>query len=230
MKKHVYMILLLLVFIVFPKYIYADCTNEEMTHFREIRSEFKVSYMLDEEKKQFYMTLFNPEPENFGYIVKYDTGDNDTESLDLTSTTEVSLGMPTLTEGKYKITIKGKTATCDRELKNIRITIPKYNMYSEDPLCEGIEEFVLCQKAYNRELEYEKFVSRVNNYKIQKANSEKEQLPEEKENKILLILKAVLNYIRENLITIIIVITFIILLVISLILMIKNIRKSRRLE
>ncbi len=48
MKKHVYMILLLLVFIVFPKYIYADCTKEEMTHFREIRSEFKVSYMLDE--------------------------------------------------------------------------------------------------------------------------------------------------------------------------------------
>ena len=129
--------------------------------------------------------------------------------------------------GTYRIDIVGKKQACDDILKTINLKLIKYNPYSEDPLCKGIEEFVLCQPTYEKELDYDTFVSRVNTYKKTKQNKIDKEQNNQKENTNLDKIK---SYIKENLVQIIIIIIFIILVIISTIIWINSIKKSRRLE
>ena len=121
------------------------------------------------------------------------------------------------------------TETCDDVLKTTILKLPKYNKYSEDPLCEGIEEFDLCNSTYDKEIDYDTFVSRVETYKRTKNKNENINNDNDtgNNNKLLNNMK---TYIEENLIQIIIVTVFIILVVITTIITAKSIRKSRRLE
>lgn len=48
-----------------------------------------------------------------------------------------------------KRTFKIYSKTCDRVLKTYYITLPKFNYYSTDPVCEGKEDLEVCQKFYD---------------------------------------------------------------------------------
>ena len=119
--------------------------------------------------------------------------------------------------------IFGNTKECDELLKTINLNLAPYNKYSEDSLCEGIEEFVLCQPTYDKEIDRETFESRINTYKRTKNKNQKTPEIKQEENEILV-------RVKENLVQIIIILIFIILIVITAIVTIKSIRKSRRLE
>ena len=124
---------------------------------------------------------------------------------------------------KYDIYIIGQTEQFDDILKAITLNLP-YNSLSEDPICEGIEEFVLCQPTYSKEIDYDTFVSRVNTYKKSKVTqSSSNNNNSNKENELI-------TYIKENLLTIITISIFIILVIITIILTARSIKKSRRLE
>lgn len=227
MKKHVYMILLLLVFIVFPKYIYADCTKEELKYFKGIKDEFSFEMFFDSESKVYYPFFHNPEPEKYGFLIEY-REDGETLTYDLTAMDNQIFSFPEISPGKYKIRIVGKTDMCSDALKTLSMTVPKYNIYSEDEACKGIEDFVLCQPSYSREIDYETFLSRVENYKKNYSQTQIEQ--EEEKSDFELFIENVKNYVLDNLVTIIVVTVFAILLIITIILTVKQARKSRRLE
>ena len=99
-----------------------------------------------------------------------------------------------------------------------------YNKLSEDPLCEGNEDFVLCNPSYDKEIDYDTFVSRLNTYKKNKGNNPSSSSNSVKEE------NAIITYIKNNLVSIITITIFIILVIITIILTAKSIKKSRRLE
>ena len=68
------------------------------------------------------------------------------------------------------------SSECNEVVRTINIKIPRYNIYSTDPLCEGIseDELAICGMWYEKEVDYATFEKMVNNYKEKKAQEEAE--------------------------------------------------------
>ena len=195
-----------------------------MIQFNKIKNEYTVKYEYDKTRETYDLYLKSSNPDMYYYKL-FVTGDLQCETVD--SKTVKCLDFE---PGTYDIWITGQTETCNDALKEIKLKIPKYNKMSEDPLCEGIEEFVLCNPGYEKEIDYNSFVSRINTYKKNKQQNEEEVKEEKKDKKESIIDEKILNFLKNNIIEIIVISIFIILVIITAIVTIKSMRKSRRLE
>lgn len=225
MKKNKKIILFTILLLLFNTNVYASCTEEEINGFKKIEDEYKITYEFNKETKD-YTLIFN---KSKNPIYEYDfSGDNDNiEKVEFEPVNETTYRFNRVQYGEYIIKIRGVTESCNDILKEININLPKYNIYFEDPLCEGLEDFVLCQPTYDKEIDYETFVSRTNT-EIKKRKKEAQEQTNEpkddyKDSKIF-------QYIKDNLFKIIIITIFIIMIIITVVLMSKSIKKSRRLE
>ena len=204
-----------------PSIIYADCTKEEINNFKKLGDNYKITYEFNKDTKLYILTFYSPNPDMYDFISEDASVFSNCEVVDDKTAT-----CNDIRSGEYNFEIVGVTTECNMTFKKIEIKLPKYNQYSEDPLCDGIEEFVLCQPTYDKEIDYETFVSRINSYKKNhQSNSTNNNIEntEKEESKII-------KYIKDNLFQIIIVTVFIILVIITIILTAKSIKKSRRLE
>lgn len=61
-------------------------------------------------------------------------------------------------------------------LYTIRITLPKYNKYYNNPICVDAQEYSLCQRWSSHNLDYDTFINKVSEYK-------KNKLEEQQKNK-----------------------------------------------
>lgn len=238
MKKLKYILITILLSLSLCTEVSAKCTEEEKKHFKEIESSYKVTYEYDENTKKYSVTYYMPEVTSYiyGTLIKDTDGTSSCEVIDVYTIKCTGKNW----EDSLEYTIKGNTKTCDDTLKTGTVTIKKkntYNKYSESELCQGIEDFVLCQPNYDKEITKEEFESRVETYKNSLEKKENEQTqdknnpsnePNQKENTITL--EKIINYIKDNIITIAIILVFIVLSIITIILVTKNIKKSRRLE
>ena len=91
----------------------------------------------------------------------------------------------TINNGKWNFDIY--SSKCAEKVDSLLVKIPRYNVYSEDPLCEGIDgdKFSLCGKYYESDVTYESFKERVENYRaIHKIDSkkDKQEVIEDKKN------------------------------------------------
>lgn len=199
---------------------YAACTQEEINEFKKIEDQYTVKYEFNNDTKDYNITFNYPQNEKYTY-----QRGADMENIKYVTNTDTSITYSGLKPGEYQIEIIGISETCNDLLKKMTLKLAKYNNYSNDPLCEGIEEFVLCQPTYDKDIDYDTFVSRVNTYKKTKEKKEQNEQTNvaKEENKIL-------SYIKDNIIPIIITIIFIILVLITTVLTVKSYRKSRRLE
>ena len=218
MNKSKYLLTTLSLFIMLPSITYAECTSEEIKHFKEIEDEYKYSYEFDSQTKKYNIRFYSEEPDN------YDFGIMNTRNLDCTINDEKTFECKNVEPGTYEVIISGRTDSCNEVLKKEKIKLAKYNEYSDDPLCEGIEEFVLCQETYDKNIDYETFESRVNTYRKTKKNHETDMNAKE-QNKSKFV-----YFIGNNLFKIIIVGIFIIAVIVSVALSLKSIKRSRRLE
>ena len=223
MIKQKYLLSLISLSLFIPTTIYADCTKEEIDNFKEIQDEYKVTYEFDIDSKTYDIYINNVYPEKYAFF-----GELFNFKYKISKTENKKIEVENVPPGKYDIEIISIDPSCEIVLKKINLELPKYNQYYNDPLCEGIEEFVLCQSTYDKDIDYETFVSRIESYKNSKkekeakeANSKNQE--NEKDNKIL-------KYIEENWLQIAIIVVFIIMVIITIILTAKSIRKSRRLE
>lgn len=218
MIKKKYIISTLILSLLCMNKTYAACTQEEINAFKKIEDDFKVTYKFDKTTNDYHITIYNPAPDDYAYTfkedlnhMKYESGDGET------------LTFSGIKSGTYETIIIGLKG-CTDDLKTITFKLPKLNKYYQDPLCEGIDEFVLCEPTYSKEIDYETFKSRIQTYKKSKDNQKTESTePQIKENQTL-------NYIKDNIYSIIIIIVFIVLVTITTIVTAKSIRKSRRLE
>ena len=87
------------------------------------------------------------------------------------------------------------SSKCENIVKSIEIKLPTFNIYSLDPLCEGIdgEDFKYCGKYYEYQIDRETFERKVKAYRIEHKIGQEDTTKVEKENnffpKILDILK-----------------------------------------
>jgi len=223
MKKNKYIIAALMLFLINIQNTYAACTQEEIDAFKKVEDEYTVKYEFDTSSKRYTMYFNTPEPEKYRFKIY------SSKTLECTEISDITKKCIKFPSGTYDIEIVGVTNTCNDVLKLIALTLPKYNKLSEDELCKGIEEFVLCNPTYEKEIDYETFVSRVTTYKKTKEkesqNTVDTEEPEKDKNT-----DKIINYIKDNLVQIIIIATFVILVIITTIITAKSIRKSRRLE
>ena len=171
--------------------------------------------------KKYDVTISRTEPDIYDYALGFD---NDVHCEEIGEQTAKCYNV---SPGTYNIKIYGQTKSCDDLFENTMLYLPEYNKYSEDPLCKGIEEFVLCQPTYDKEIDYDTFVSRVNTYKKTKTEEENETITPKDDNGNS---NRVLTYIKNNLFDVIVISAFIILMIITIILTLNSIKKSRRLE
>lgn len=79
----------------------------------------------------------------------------------------------------YVIKIYGNDICYNKLFRSFTITTPKYNQYYNNFLCEGIEDYALCQQFYDYDVKYDDFVDRVTSYK---ANLKKDNNKDKNED------------------------------------------------
>lgn len=218
MKKVITIILVSL--IINTNIIYAECTTEEQEYYKSIEDKYQTTYVFDKESRTYTMTLTYGDISTFSYSIE---GDGmEIANIEVTDKIIVS----NLAPGQYIAFVVGLTDSCNDVLKKEEITLPQYNQYAYDPVCEGIEEFVLCSPTYDKELDYDTFISRVNSYKKNKANQDKtDNNTEEK--------PTIKEWFKDNYMYFIYaIIGIVVLLIIALIVKViyNHERKRRRLE
>lgn len=79
----------------------------------------------------------------------------------------------------YRFEIYSSTGACSFKIfRTITLSIPKYNKYYSDPICENVKEYKLCQKWIdNDNMPYDEFLNKVNNY-IEESKKENNNLEE----------------------------------------------------
>lgn len=226
MLKRKYLVFLLMLFILFSSKAYASCTESELKEFNDLESKIKATYYI--ENNQYIFKIYNPAPTLFKYDI-YSTARIQCEVIDDNNMTCVSAD-----EIKYDIIVIGKNCKDTVEAPEVK----KYNKFSESELCNGIEEFALCQPDYEKEITEEEFKSRVETYKksLTKGDNSKDTSNESKndnskndEEKVSIFDK-IINYINSHLVIIIAISIFVILATVAIILKVKSFKKSRRLE
>lgn len=226
MKYKRYILFLLLIIVIPINKAYADC-KDELKEIEDIKDEFKITYEYVPDVTEYggyILTFYNPNS------IKYKFDMYKPTDLTCNEENEYYTKCYYYLPGVYMVNIKSTNNSCKDILNQIELKLP-YNKYSKEPVCEGIEDFVLCKPTYDKEIDYETFLQRVEVYK--KTLTE---LEEKEENKIEepIIEKTtsekIIDYIMKNIFIIVTMIVATILLIILIVSMIKKHRERWRLE
>ena len=195
MKKLLLMILLLVIPTIEVNGYY--CDYQDVAKYKKIASNINYRYEYEEVDGNvvFHVTLVNLNPAL--YLV-----DSNSNIYNYTSN-EIVVDAKS---GENLIFYVYPTDTfCDDKfIYTIRIQMPTYNIYYNDPICAGIEYYSLCNKWSTHNLTYEKFAQNVLNYKESLKNTEIVQIEEEPRGLLYYVIEFLLNYYYIILITIII--------------------------
>lgn len=222
MNKKKYIAFPLLLSLLCINTVYADCTQQARDEYNSIKDQYKITNTFNSDSKKYTIRIEKPNNDKFRYTTAI-TSQYKCEKISDTITECYDLE-PGKTFYAY---IMGKSNDCNIMLREDEIYLKKNNKYYGDPMCSGIEEFVLCQEIYDRDIDRETFEYRINKYKESKEIKQEEEKKQQDEEKID---NKISTYIEENKTQQIIIIIFIILLIISIITGIKSEKKSRRLE
>lgn len=203
--------------------VYAGCTEEIKNEYQNIKKQYKITTTFDSIDKTYTARIERANTDKFRYTTAI-MSQYKCENISDTVTECYGLKPGT----SFYAYVLGNTKDCDIMFKEEEIYLDKLNKFYGDPLCSGIEEFVLCQEVYDREITRETFEYRINKYKESKEQKYQEELKkQEEENKVT---NKISTYIKENTTQVIIIIIFIILLITTIIVGYKSMKKSRRLE
>ena len=208
--------------------VYAKCTDEEIKELTSLASKIKVTYKHlgaveteDGAKEYDHFTV------TFKYLNDdFYISDNYGEKY-LLEENKDSLSFEALTGTHNYIVNSNK---CETKISEIKVKLPRFNKYSLDPLCEGIDgnDFSLCSKYLDYDVSYETFKTKLENYK--KENQIKNNTNEEvKKFSLKNILSKITEFITKYQIYIIISL-IVILIILIIIIVIKKKRKRGVLE
>lgn len=164
MKNIKYVFFILCVFFVNVFYVRASCTNEEITNLKEDTKKIKITYKhlgeVDLGEGEVYYNYFKLKANNLSddfYVLLSKNTNRLIPNNGIIETTVYS--------GKWDFHIYSNK--CGMKINTIEIIIPTFNIYSLDPLCEGIDanDFELCSKYYEYNIGYDDFVQRVTRYR-----------------------------------------------------------------
>ena len=220
-------------FVIFPCLVYADCASD----FKAVEKGFKVTYKYNEDTDDYTVTFINPD------FNRYSFAQTSAEEIKKSKRRISGNTLTTIVEHykgtKYYYTIQALYGQCNGvAVKEETIEFKKYNPYADSPLCVGNEDFVLCQKEYDKEIDEETFKSRLDTYIKTKneTKNESSSSDDKDSNKSSIekttknIVEKTTNFFEENLTIIIIVAVVIVALIIGGVFLIRKSIESRRLE
>lgn len=161
MVKKIYMVIIL--GFLFIAKVDAACSYEESSRLQKFLNNIQVSYDYEEKNNISFKVTFTNIPKDL-YLVNSFTG----QIIAHTGETLGEYVEQNLSSGQdIRYIAYGNRGECKDELIGIKyVSLPYYNKYYDDPLCEGIEEYSLCQKWTTHSLtSYEKFSSEIKTYK-----------------------------------------------------------------
>lgn len=169
MRKYGKCLMLLILFVLYPKTVNASCSNEEMTKWKSLAQNVTISYDAVEKngKVSFTITFSN---------MNKDLEIYDSSSQKMLTSTKNEF---TITKNKdnqtYRFDIYTKHEYCGRvSLYTIYADIPAYNQYHNDMICDGVEEYALCKKWALIKYSYSEWKEKVQAYKDSLIPTEEE--------------------------------------------------------
>ena len=219
MKRISFVTLTILMLCLFSNCVHADCSNDELIMIKSEIKKIIISYKhLGEVVKEdgskvyneFMVTAKNMPEDVYIYLYpmtseKFEVNNNDASIR--------------LTTGIWNYDLY--SSKCEKVVDTITVKLPTFNIYSLDPLCEGVDgdEFILCGKYYEGTVSREDFELRVNNYRRLHIKEEQDDNVDNAN-----IFDVILNFIKAYYIYIILIISvgLICLLVINIISKKKN--------
>ena len=202
-----------------------ECTKEEINTLKQEANKIKVTYKhlgsnVDDEGTvvdyMFSLTFSNINDDMYIRIDDYNEEWKEVKDNKIT--------IDKIATGKYKFSVYSNN--CQEKIGDINVKLPKFNSYSLDPLCAGIntDEFPLCSKYLEYQPSYETFVKKIEEYKkAQEVKTDDNKIT--KENTFTKILNQVLDFITKYQIYIISALT--VILIILGILIIGSKKKKR---
>lgn len=215
--KYIIFIFVLLFINIF--YVNASCTDGEYESLKLLTKEIKITYkhkgIVENEDGIFY-NMFDVNVKNIDNDM-YISLNNGSTILNPVNNVITSV----FNNGTWNFDIYSKK--CEQIIDTIKVHIPRFNIYSLDPLCEGIDgnDFALCGKYYEYDVDYDNFEARVKHYRLSHNIENKVNYDDNNENKdgFSMIINKLLDYIIVYRLYIIIalVILLVILIAISII-------------
>ena len=163
MKNIKYLLFSILILFLNIFYVNASCTDDEITSLKELAKDIKVSYKhkgkVETDERILYnlfdVTVKNLTNEFYVFLPELSTK---LISEDGGATIELDNGI-----WHFKI----YSSQCNIEVDEINVFLPKFNLFSLDPLCEGIngDDFPLCGKYYEEDITYDEFEKSVISYR-----------------------------------------------------------------
>lgn len=173
--KRYFLILILLIIPISVKA--SECDYQDMARYQKLASNINFSYDFVESNNTVSFNITVSNMHNDLYIVDETTGNVFSSATVGSSETVLYNYQP---GNDYKFSIIPYDIYCFEEVVMSRyVNLPAYNPYYNDPVCQGNEQYKLCQKWFKMDYSYENFVKNVNNYK---ENLNNEENIEETEN------------------------------------------------
>lgn len=166
MKK--YITFLVLSLLLFPRVIEAaDCSHETVSNYSKILGNINYTYRYREENKKakFDIILLNV-PTDF-YV-----RDEVTDKYYMSDGKEMVFSSyePNAT---YRFEVFPDINACsDIGARYIYVTVPGYNPYYNDPVCDGVTNYQYCNRWFQNNLSYKDFVAEVTAYKERRKTEE----------------------------------------------------------
>lgn len=163
MKKFI-KIILFTFFIILPVKAFGACTVDDKVRYLALASNITTSYDYTEtnDKVIFSITIHNVHKD----LVVKDNINNKSYSSNRNDLNDYMIS--NLKDGtNYSFDVYAKSGDCSYKLLNtIYVNLPKYNKYYKDSICNGIENYNLCQRwGEVGNIGYETFKSKVEEYK-----------------------------------------------------------------
>ena len=180
MKKIIF--ILMITFVLNLSNVSAKCSYKEISRMKKLVSNVNVAYdyKITDNFAKFDLTLTNLQPD----IYMYDFVNNRNYYYYETLNGEITISDYLVKSGNIKF-YSANPACYGLFLGTKYYKFPTYNIYYNDPLCDGINNFSLCQKWVSNTYDYNKFKNLIYEYKKNLSEIENETIRVEYEKSLL---------------------------------------------
>ncbi len=169
MKKFLLVIMLC---ILFPITAQAECSTDEKIALSKMVSNIKITPVFNEEIEKFNILISNITPSVYLKDMK--------TKVEYVNTGGEVIIYNVNPNQSYRIRFYSAIPACYGDtITTIYVTLPGYNKYYKDPLCEGLEDYKICQKWVNYNYNRTQFETEIKKIDKEEKIEKKEEHREE---------------------------------------------------
>lgn len=184
----------------------AACSYTEKAEANTKAANIKINYEVVEDKQEsdmgtsineyFKISILNVTKELYVVVSNDVTNDKVTYTFDDAKDGVITFNwdnIETVTNFTFTIYASNQTPCYNEELKTIRKQTPRFNDFSNRAICDGMEDFYLCQKYTNiAEIDESMFIEKVASFKDGKITEEGKDAETEKKG------NSIISFLRKN--------------------------------